>query len=314
MNRWVDQVGTWIGLDPFTVTKLFLSLFLLLAVFVAKTSVLRLIRRRIQDADRLYRIRRTVNYTAGVIALLALGRIWFHGLHDIGVLLGLAAAGLAIALKEPLLNLVGWVYILTRRPFVVGDRIESNGVMGDVIDIRLFQVYLLECGRWVEADQFTGRIALLPNGSVFQHTLINYTHGFEPIWDELAVVLSFESDWRRAKRLLEGINTELTSSYGQEAEQQLRDTAGEHFIQYGALNPAVYTSVKENGVCLTLRYLVPPRERRGMNEKLWEAILDAFEKEPNIQFAYPTTRFMEHPLEAKAALRRGGRLDALTEP
>ena len=99
-----------------------------------------------------------------------------------------------------------------------------------------------------------------------------------------------------------------------EAERQLRDTAGEHFIRYGSLVPVVYTSVKENGVRLTLRYLVPPRERRGMNERLWEAILDAFEKEPKIQFAYPTTRFMEHPKEAKPDLREGGRLGASADP
>lgn len=308
MNRWIEQLAEWMGVEPLTIVQIFTSVLVLLALLVAKTMVLRLVRRRVEDADKLYRIHRAVNYTVGVLALFAIGRIWFHGLRDLGVLLGLAAAGLAIALKEPLLNLFGWAYILTRRPFVVGDRIEANGIVGDVIDIRLFQIYLLECGRWVEAEQFTGRIALLPNGVVFQHMVVNYTHGFEPIWDELSFTLSFESDWRKAKALAGRINHELTNVHGAQAAEQLRETAGEHFIRYGALNPAVYTSVKENGVRLTLRYLVPPRERRGMNEKLWEALLEAFEQEPNIQFAYPTTRFFEHAVEAKTALRSGDSL------
>lgn len=308
MNRWVAQLADWLGLDPETVLQLSNSIAVVVALLIAKSLLLRLVRRHIEDVDKLYRIHRAVNYTAGVLALLVIGRIWFHGLRDLGVLLGLAAAGLAIALKEPLLNLVGWVYILARRPFVVGDRIEANGVVGDVIDIRLFQTYLLECGRWVESDQFTGRIALLPNGMVFQHMVTNYTHGFEPVWDELSFTLSFESDWRRAKSIAAEINRELTAVYGERAAAQLQETAGEHFIRYGALEPQVYTSVRDNGVRLTLRYLVPPRERRGTAERIWEALLEAFEQEPRIQFAYPTTRFFEHAAEAKPPLRAGGSL------
>ncbi len=83
----------------------------------------------------------------------------------------------------------------------------------------------------------------------------------------------------------------------------MRLAAGEHLIYYGNLTPIVYTSVRENGVYLSVRYLTPPRMRRGVAERMWEGVLDRFAAEPNIQYAYPTTRFFDARQEGKPALR-----------
>jgi small-conductance mechanosensitive channel len=72
--------------------------------------------------------------------------------------LGLVAAGIAVALKDPLTNLAGWLFILWRRPFTAGDRVQIGEHKGDVIDLRLFRFTLLEIGNWVHADQSTGRL------------------------------------------------------------------------------------------------------------------------------------------------------------
>jgi len=73
------------------------------------------------------------------------------------------------------LSIAGWLLILIRRPFGVGDRIEINGIKGDIIDIRLFQTSLLEIGNWVHADQSTGRIVHFPNSFVFKAENYNYS-------------------------------------------------------------------------------------------------------------------------------------------
>jgi small-conductance mechanosensitive channel len=234
--------------------------------------------------------------------LLIIGRIWFEGLQEVGVILGLASAGLAIALRDPLCALAGWLFILTRRPYTIGDRIQVGETFGDVIDIRMFQTYLLECGNWIDGDQSTGRIVLIPNSSVFSIGVANYTHGFEFIWDEAQVRLTFESDWRRAKEILTEIAEEQTIPLCQDAQQQIRRAASQHLIFFQKLTPIVYTSVRERGVQLTVRYLTPVRQRRGTAQRIWEATLDAFAKEPRIAFAYPTTRFFQNPQEGKPDL------------
>jgi hypothetical protein len=108
-----------------------------------------------------------LGYFVSLIGLLVIGRIWLTGMETLVTFLGLLSAGIAIALKDPLINIAGWVYILARKPFNVGERIEINNVAGDVIDIRIFQFSILEIGNWVQADQSTGRVLHIPNGVIF---------------------------------------------------------------------------------------------------------------------------------------------------
>ena len=104
--------------------------------------------------------------------------VWIEAIGQFGAFLGLLTAGLAIALKDPLTNIAGWIFILTRQPFKLGDRVQIGDQAGDVIDIRLFQFTLLEIGNWVNADQSTGRIIHVPNGTVFTQSQANYSTGF----------------------------------------------------------------------------------------------------------------------------------------
>jgi len=205
--------------------------------------------------------------------------------------LGLASAGVAIAMHDTIANLAGWFFIISRRPFKVGDRIQIGEIAGDVIDIRIFQFSVVEIGNWVDADQSTGRIVHVPNNKVLREPLANYQIGFEYIWHEIPVLITFESDWIKAKKLLEKIASENAEHLSAGAQEQIRRAAKRYLIFYGALTPIVYTTVKDSGVLLTVRYLVNPRQRRTTQQQIWEAILNAFEKEDNIELAYPTTRF-----------------------
>ena len=93
--------------------------------------------------------------------------------------------------------MAGWLFIVGKRPFTVGDRIEVDGSAGDVIDVSLFQFTMLEIGNWVDADQSTGRIIHVPNRFAFNKSLANFTQSFGFIWNEANVLITFESDWER---------------------------------------------------------------------------------------------------------------------
>jgi small-conductance mechanosensitive channel len=303
MQVWFDQLTELTGLSAVVLERVLETLAVLVVVLLSRILALRVMRRRIDDVKRSYYWRRVVNYAAGFLVVALVGHIWFSGLQNLGTFLGLVSAGVAVALSDLLTNLAGWVFVMTRRPFVVGDRIQIGDTTGDVIDIRLFQTYLLECGAWVDADQSTGRIVMVPNGAVFKQTTANYTRGFEHIWDELPVLITFESDWRRAKEILVEIAGAHAEHLSKGAQEQIRRAARKHMIFFRNLTPIVYTDVKESGVQLSIRFLTNPRQRRSAKERIWEAILDAFEAEPRIDLAYPTVRYYRGYVEGKPEMR-----------
>jgi small-conductance mechanosensitive channel len=240
-----------------------------------------------------------VNYVLGAgLAVVALV-IWFGGFTGWSAYLGIVSAGLAIALQDPLTNLAGWLFISIRKPFVVGDRIAIGDHAGDVIDLRPFQFTLIEIGNWVDADQSTGRLIHVPNGWVFKHTTANFTGGFEFIWNELPVLVTFESDWERAKELLLEVARRHTDVPDAEASREVQEASKRYMIFFQHLTPIVWTSVADSGVMLTVRYICRPRRRRGTATAIWEDVLRAFAAEPGIDFAYPTTRFYDNPREGK---------------
>jgi len=217
--------------------------------------------------------------------------------------LGLLSAGLAIALKDLVADLAGWFFILWRKPFDLGDRIQVGAHAGDVVDIRIFAFTIMEIGNWVAADQSTGRMIHVPNARVFTEPLANYTADFPFLWNEMPVLVTFESDWRRAKEILLRIVGEEAEEAGQEAEATVADSSRFVLVHHEGLLPVIYTSVVDSGVLLTTRYLTRPRERRATAESIWERVLDAFQDEPSIAFAYPTQRLHLEPVVGKPDTR-----------
>jgi small-conductance mechanosensitive channel len=253
-----------------------------------------------------YRWRKITLYLAATLGVILLGFLWFHEFRSLATFLGLLTAGLAIALKDLVTGFAGWIFILVRKPFDIGDRVAIGNHAGDVIDLRIFKFSLMEIGQWVDADQSTGRVIHVPNSYILTETLINYTRGFEFIWNELPVLLTFESNWQEAKRILQDIADRHSGSATHRAEQALKQAARRFMLSYSKLTPIVYTSVKDSGVMLTIRHLCAPRERRGVSERIWEAILTEFAARSDIDFAYPTTRFYDNRTEGKEGKIPGG--------
>jgi small-conductance mechanosensitive channel len=281
------------------------TISLLVGLVMLRRGVLRMVDRRVQDARTRYQWAKITANVATVLGLLAVAAIWLSGLGSLGTFLGLLSAGLAIALKDVVADLAAWLFIVVRRPFEVGDRVQIGTNAGDVVDLTLFQFTLLEIGNWVQADQSTGRVIHVPNALVFTVPLANYTQEFDYVWNEIGVTVTFESDWRRGRALLERIAADLAAPHGAAADAQIRRATRKFFIHYQHTAPVVYTELKQNGVLLTLRYLCPARARRGTAAAIYEAILDAFQPEPRVQLAYPTSRVFRNNEEGKGPLREG---------
>lgn len=283
-----------IGISAVNQAKIFRSLIIILVLWLVKLIIHKILHKQIQDVRNRYIWRKTINYIIAVIGILFVGRIWFQGFQSLATFLGLLSAGIAIAMKEVFVNIAGWLFIILRRPISVGDRIEVDGVRGDIIDERLFQFSMMEIGNWVDAEQSTGRVIHVPNSKVFTSPIANYSKGFQYIWNEISVLITFESDWRKAKNILKKIVTEHSEHLSTSAARKVKEASRKYMIFYTKLSPIVYTSVKESGVMLAMRYLCEPKDRRNSEELMWENILEAFAKEDDIDFAYPTYRIYEH--------------------
>jgi small-conductance mechanosensitive channel len=305
MERWVDIIARHLHVSPLSVVHILWTLVAILTYFALRLLVHNVLSRRTADVSRQYLMHKTVNYLLGFALVFAIIVIWVGKISGVTTYLGILSAGLAIALQDPLTDFAGWIFIATRKPFVVGDRIQIGTHAGDVIDVRLFQFSLVEIGNWVDADQSTGRIIHIPNGWVFKHSTANYVQGFNFIWNEIPVTVTFESNWKKAKEILTEVSDKIAGAPGTFAQEQIRRAARKYMIHFQHLTPIVWITTKDNGVTLTIRYLCEPRRRRSSETSFWEEILTRFHAEPDIDLAYPTTRFFDNAKEGKPQARAG---------
>jgi small-conductance mechanosensitive channel len=290
MESFLDWTGADQLITSGTLRNLVFSLLVILFLVVSRWLVMRAVKAQTTDVRLLYKWSKGTVYVAVAAGMPLILMIWISEVGSIGTFLGLVSAGLAVALSDTLINIAGWLFIVGKRPFTVGDRIEVDGSAGDVIDISLFQFTMLEIGNWVDADQSTGRIIHVPNRFAFNKSLANFTQSFTFIWNEAHVLITFESNWEKMKKILAEIAEIHVDTLNERAQRSVRESASRYMIFYRNLTPTVYTTVKDSGVQLTLRYLCEPRKRRSAEMRVWEAVLKAIEAEPDIELAYPTYR------------------------
>ena len=298
--NWLTKLFTYSSIQ----VKFLATFVATVSLIFARRAILRVIVDRIKDIKLRYQWQKGTSYLTFIIGFLIIGQIWFDGIQSIATYLGLLSAGIAIALRDPLVNLVGWLYILWRNPLEVGDRVQLGEQAGDVIDISLFNFTLMEIGNWVNADQNTGRIIHIPNGQIFILTLANYGKGFKYIWNEISMQITYESDWRKAKKILEKIATMHSTHLTASAKRQFKKASRKFMIKSNEqLEPSIYISAEDNGIKLTIRYLCEPFLRRPTSKEIWEDVLTKFENEIDIEFAYPTVRRYNNETESKLAIK-----------
>jgi small-conductance mechanosensitive channel len=174
----MPNIYTWIhdhlGLPPDVQLHLSQTLVAIVVIWLLRFLLLRAVLSGAGDRPGVqFRWRKSTAFVATAIAILVIGLIWSRGIVLLATSIGIFSAGLAVALKDPIANMAGWAFIMTRRPFRIGDRVKIGEHVGDVIDIRIFQFSLMEIGNWVEADQATGRLIHVPNGLVFTNGQAN---------------------------------------------------------------------------------------------------------------------------------------------
>lgn len=290
LTEWLSKST---GLPAEICGQMLISVIYILTIWFVRKIILHGVWSRTENPRIRYQWSKYSNYVAFAISVLVIGRIWLAEFQSVATFLGLVSAGLAIALKDPLVNIAGWLFIVWRRPFDVGDRIMIGAHAGDVIDIRVFQFTIMEIGSWVQADQSTGRIVHIPNGKIFTEPQTNYSKGwFDYIWNEIPVLITFESNWKKAKKILQQIATKQSDDLIPLAKEKLKSSSKDFIVLSPALDATVINSVEPSGVLLTIRNLCEPRNRRENTQNIWETVLEEFAACNDIELAYPTRRYV----------------------
>lgn len=299
MEDFFNSIAEFFQGSPEVTIQVIKTLLVILFLWLVRSLTLRIVNKNVESKRTVYKWRKNLTYFSAFLGIILVVQIWFSALGNLSTYFGLLSAGLAIALKDPVTDLAAWLFIMWRKPFDVGDRVEIGPSKGDVIDVRPFKFTILEIGNWVDADQSTGRVIHVPNHKVFTQEMANYTSDFQFIWNEIGVLVTFESDWKKAKDILSEIAKEETERFVENAKEQIKRASKSYLIEYRYLTPIVYTDVKDSGVNLSIRYLTDPRRRRGTTQAIWERMLEEFAKHDNIDFAYPTIRYYDNPKEGK---------------
>ena len=255
----------------------------------------RLIGRAWQDSYARFYSRKVVRWVTVVVAVVALAVVWRPFAGQIGVVLGLVAAGVAFAMQELIGAFAGWLNVMFGRIYRVGDRVQVGGVRGDVIDITPLRTKILEMGSppgpdgesesWVAGRQYTGRIVTVSNKKTFTDPVFNYSAAFDYIWEELTIPIPYEADWRRAETII--LEEVRRATRSEEAQKAMANMARTYPVPRTELEPRVFTRATSNWVSLAARFIVPVRTARTVKDEVTRRILDRL-KAADIEVASET--------------------------
>jgi small-conductance mechanosensitive channel len=240
----------------------------------------RILGRRSDDAFTRYHLRKAARYGAALTALIALAVVWRPFAGRIGVVLGLAAAGVAFAMQEVIGAVAGWFNILSGRIYRVGDRVEVGGVRGDVIDITPLRTKILEIGSaveedsWVRGRQLTGRVVAVSNKATLTQPVFNYSAAFDHVWEELSIPVSYESDWHEAERILREEAARASGTAG--ARAAIDEFSRRYPIPRAELEPRVFVRATDNWMELAARFVVPVRAARSVKDEVTRRVQRRF--------------------------------------
>ena len=283
-------------------------------ILLAALLLRRVAARRVHEADELYSLRGFImRVTVGLIVVYFV-LVVFAGSNarSIVTILGLLGAGIAVALQDIIASFVAWFFVIGARGFRIGDRIRIGDIKGDVVDVGMLRstvVTVQDVGS-VEG-QATGSLRVFPNNLIFKQALENYTLGAEHVWHELSFLITYESDWQKAERIvLSAAEVIEPEEIAKEAHRKMQEMRRDFRVRVGTLTPIVYVKTADSGVLLTLRYLCDIRKVRGTVDRITREIMTRFADCGDIDFAYPTMRITRQDAPPHHVPHREGGTDS----
>jgi small-conductance mechanosensitive channel len=267
-------------------TKAFYTALSLSAIYVViKVIFEQIIATRIREPKTRYSMKRIVSMIS-VLAFIAVAvAIWVDNLQALLVSYGILAAGAAVALQDVFRNFAGGLIIYLTGTYHIGDRIEVNSKIGDVIDIGIFYTTLLETNEWVKGDQATGRLSIIPNSYILSGVVNNYTKDHPYIWDEISIPITYDSDWKEALKIIETVIAVGTRDTTLKSEESISKLTAKYYLPRKATEPTVFTVLTDNWIEMNIRYIAEARQRRVIKDQIYRELLSELGQAINVKIA-----------------------------
>ena len=274
-----------------------LRYLLIVLIIVALERFVRL-RFFVQIVDRnrryfLMKLFTAVTYLAMTAWILA---TLFDEYPGVATSFAIVGAGIAVSLQDLVRDFVGWLIILQKGMFTLGERVTIGDMTGDVIDIGPLRLTLLEVGNSAHPDDVfrTGQALYIPNSVVLKEAVMNYHRTSDFVEAEMKLTVTHESDWKAAEQILSSLLHEETDTFTERAKRQSQSRTLHFYSAHEEQGARVFMDIGTDGITFTLRFLVPIGGRKSVTTKLTRKILEAFKAHaPKIEMAYVTRRVIE---------------------
>ncbi len=286
---------------------------IILVVFFIFFLLKLVVKKYITDNDRFYMANKIITFTNVTIIILILFFNYIENVSYLVTILGFASAGIAIAMKDWFMSILGWLVIVFGGSIHVGDRIrvDMDGIkyVGDVMDISLLRMTLLEdiTLTTVLENRRAGRIIFIPNNYVFTRMIANYSHSsLKTVWDGIDITITFESNHKKAMHICKEVTKKYSKGYTDITRKQLNKIRSHYSLKNTNVEPRIFSFIAPNGISISSWYLTNAYATLTLRSVISTDILDAFKEEDDIEIAYPTQKLnietkstMEPPFDTK---------------
>ena len=273
----LEYIKKWLVEHPLT-TSIIKYIVWVVIIILFVSFARRMLKKSLPDTSIRYKSQKGVEILGYTLIILLTISYFTGNIKDFTLAIGLLTAGITITLQELILSIAGSFYIFFVKVYKPGDRIELNGIKGDVIDIDSIYTTMMEIGEWVSSDNYSGRIVKISNSFVFKGAIYNYSKDFPFVWDEFNLPIRYGSDIELAKQIVLDIAAETLSEYVNQSLQNWKKVVSKYYIEDAQVIPTLAISMTDNWIQFNLRYIVDYKKRRYtrhlLNEKIGRAILE----------------------------------------
>ena len=217
-----------------------------------------------------------------IIALGLILLVIFGPPNQLGTILGLAGAGLTVALKDFIVSFIGWFVLMGRNGIRLGDWVEINGVTGEVIELGMFHTVLLETGNWTDSGHPTGRRVTFTNSFAIEGHYFNFSTSGQWLWDELTLVLASNQNPYPIVEAIQKAVLEATATSAGQAEKEWQNAAHSLSMRGLSAAPAINAKPVSGGFEIAVRYITRANERYQLRSKLYQAAMNLISKKDSL--------------------------------
>jgi small-conductance mechanosensitive channel len=230
------------------------------------------------DLRQVLTLKATVRLAVQVVAVLLILLVIFGPPNQLGTFLGLAGAGLTVALKDFIVGFLGWFVLMGKNGIRLGDWVEINGVTGEVTEIGLFHTVLMETGNWTDSGHPTGRRVTFTNSYAIEGHYFNFSTSGQWLWDELQVVLPAGDDPYPVIDAIQKRVVQETEATAKEAARELKNAAGNRDMGSFSAEPSINLRPVLGGIELSVRYITQANQRSLLRTRLNQAAVELLGK------------------------------------